>query len=219
MNEKGWHATVVGVEDNGIVYVISGDVKDKVGLVNIYLPDASDPQFAKARKYLKDKMLGKKIVLIPVLIEGSTFMCQIYLESICINQDILEEGLAWYYPKHGNYETWLDAFQKARIERKGIWSFNEDEIKTPLELRKEYTSKESFDKLYTYGAKLMPFVIYHNPYKYSSPSTGYKSQHRSVDMSAAEKADQYKDSYMKNGRTTDLLNYRIEYEKAMGYSK
>lgn len=173
MHENGWRATVVKIEDSGIMWVMNGDQSEQVKLMDIYLPNYSDPQYTKAKKYLEDKMLGKKVLLKPITIDGSTTMCQIYVGLRCINIDILEEGLAWYFPKHGIYGEWLDAFQKAQRDKKGIWSTSEDQIKLPLELSREIAARESLKEMF--AMTVLPFVIYHNPYKPSYGSTGSSS--------------------------------------------
>lgn len=176
IKEKRWRVTAVKVEDSGIVLVKSGDQLDKVKLMDIYLPDASDPQYANARKYLKDKILGKVLDLKPVTIDGSTTICEIYLESRCVNKDILEEGLAWYFPKHNNYDEWMYVFLKAQRDRKGIWSTNEDQIDRPLELRGVLDNKEYFEKMMGSRAfAVIPFYLYHNPYKRNSYSSSNSS--------------------------------------------
>ena len=173
IKEKRWQVTAVKVEDSGIVLVRSGDQLDKVKLINVYLPDVSDPQYVNAKKYLEDEIFGKKLDLKPITVDGSTTICEIYLESRCINKDILEQGLAWYFPKHGNYDEWLDVFKKAQLDGKGIWSTSADEIKIPLELSKELSHKEYIEKMF--GSKalaVMPFYLYHNPY---NPNSSYSS--------------------------------------------
>lgn len=220
INGKRWQVTAVKVEDSGIVLVTSGGQLDKVKLMDIYLPDASDPQYVNARKYLEGRVLGKTLDLKPITIDGSVTICETYIESRCINKDILEEGLAWYFPKHKNNAELMDLFKKAKLDRKGIWSISEDQIKPPLELRMELVQKEYLKKWSdNRDLAVMPFYLYHNPYSSYGSSTTDGSTDTDPNMSAAKRADYYRDRYIKDGRTTDFLDYSREFKKAMGYSK
>jgi endonuclease YncB( thermonuclease family) len=187
--EKRWRVTAVKVEDNGIVLVTSGGQLDKVKLMDVYFPDTFDSQHGNAKKYLEGRVLGKTLELKPVTVDGSITICEIYVESLCINKDILEEGLAWYFPKHGNYEEWLGAFQKAQLDKKGIWSTSGDQIKLPLELNREIAAKENLKE--RYSMVVLPFVIYHNPYKASYGSSRGAAQRQQVIRTAPSDYSDY----------------------------
>jgi endonuclease YncB( thermonuclease family) len=196
ISEKRWHVTAEKVEDSGIVLVMSGGQSDKVKLMDIYLPDTSDPQHGNALKYLRDKMLGKELDLKPVTVDGSTTICEIYLESRCVNKDILAEGLAWYFPKHSNYEEWMEVFKKAQLDKKGIWSTSEDQITLPVELSQQFAQKEYLEKMF--GSKafaVMPFYLYHNPY---NPRSSYSSSRSSSGMSSKSAEIKNKESELRS---------------------
>jgi hypothetical protein len=145
-------------------------------------------------------VLGKTLELKPVTVDGSITICEIYVESLCINKDILEEGLAWYFPKHGNYEEWSGALQKAQLDKKGIWSTSEDQIKLPLELSREIAAKENLKEMHSMA--VMPFVIYHNPYKASYGSSRGSAQRQQVIRSAPSNStylqDLHNSTYLQN---------------------
>lgn len=214
IKEKRWRVTAVKVEDSGIVLVASGDQLEKVRLMDIYLPDTSDPQHGNVKKYLEGRMLGKTLELKPVTVDGSITICEIYVESLCINKDILEEGLAWYFPKHGNYEEWLGAFQKAQLDKKGIWSTSGDQIKLPLELNREIAAKENLKE--RYSMVVLPFVIYHNPYKASYGSSRGAAQRQQVIRTAPS---DYSDYLRKLAEVEEKLQRSKEESAKQPYSE
>nr|HPQ22736.1 hypothetical protein [Saprospiraceae bacterium] len=159
--------------------------------------------------------LNRKVLLKPNTVHDSIFFCSIYLESTCVNEDILEKGLAWYFPTHDNCDDWSETYRKTKSDKIGIWSLNEDEIKPPLELRKIMTQKEYFEKYYV--GEIMPYLLFHNPYDgYSASITSGAIEYDSG-MSAAREADYYRDRYIDSGKTSDLLNFQRAHRRAMDY--
>jgi micrococcal nuclease len=58
----------------------------------------------------------------------------VIINSVNVNEDILKAGLCWHYKKYDNNPYWAELENKARIEKKGLWSM--PNIIPPWEYRK-----------------------------------------------------------------------------------
>lgn len=212
---SAWMANGININDDAIITVSSDGVSDKVKLVNVFLPDRADAHYSEARQYLESKIINKLLTLKPCSIDGSSFVCEISSGELSINREILERGLAWYFPKYNHPDDWIRTFNEAKALKIGIWSQPEEQIIVPIEIRNEILKDEYLKKLRSLST--MPFYLYHNPYSGGYRGYDYSSKYRSPDASEARRADDYKARYLKGGKVEDLVEYQKAYRNAIGY--
>lgn len=95
----------------------------KVRLHGIDAPERAQDFGQVARQKLSDLVFGQ-----PVRIEvmdtdryGRTVAIVYTQDGICVNEELLREGLAWHYKQYDDNKEWEAIQQKAKKEKKGLW--------------------------------------------------------------------------------------------------
>lgn len=124
--EKAFTAEVTKIIDGDSIKVKSAKNTIEIRLYGIDAPEYDQAFAGKAKKYLKKKLQGKSVVILPVDTDRYGRLVAIVRRGdMVINEQLLAEGLAWYYPKYCKKSvcsSWKKKNKKAKKQRKNIWS-------------------------------------------------------------------------------------------------
>lgn len=124
---------VVGIHDGDTIKIIN-DKKEtiKVRLSSIDAPELKQPLGSSSKQYLSDLIYNKKISLYK---DGedryNRILGTIYINDRNINLDMVQNGYAWAYRQYLKDVSYIEAEDKAKLERLGIWSLQKDQIMAP----------------------------------------------------------------------------------------
>ncbi len=124
--EKVIKAEVIKVIDGDSIKVQSAKEKIEIRLYGIDAPEYDQPFAAHSKKYVKKKLQGKNVEIVPVDTDRYGRLVAIVRRGDkIINEQLLDQGLAWYYPKYCKKRicsSWKKTNKKAKKEKKNIWS-------------------------------------------------------------------------------------------------
>jgi len=120
----GFYATVIGVTDGDSIVILTREKKQiKIRLEGIDCPELSQDFGQKARQSICDLCFNKN-----VRIEKSgedrygRTLAFVYVGDICLNEELLKQGLAWQYKEY-NQDPGLTLLEDdARSKKIGLWS-------------------------------------------------------------------------------------------------
>ena len=116
---------VVKIIDGDSVVVMRGGEKKTIRLYGVDAPEWDQPFASLAKKYLKSRILNKKVV-VQHLYEDSyeRSIALLSFQDMNLNQALVEKGYAWvhrYYCKKKFCSNWLTLEDKARESKRGLW--------------------------------------------------------------------------------------------------
>lgn len=157
-----WEVKVVDVFDGDTLIVSLDGRAEIIRLFGVDTPEKGQPFGLEARGFTSDLVSGRVIRVEPI--EKSRYeMVKVYFEDKCLNEELLRAGYAWYDIDGSTNERWVDMEQRARYDRKGLWS--EDNPVPPWEYL-SIKNKPALDRSYT-----IKFPSRHEAY-YPSIKTG-----------------------------------------------
>ncbi|MFT5726629.1 MAG: micrococcal nuclease [Desulforhopalus sp.] len=124
--KKPFTAQVTKIIDGDSLKVRAGKKVYEIRLYGIDAPEYDQPYSSKAKKLVKQTMLGKRVTVIPV--EWDKYQRLVAIVSYnneAINERLLRRGLAWYYPKYCKMSvcrSWKKTGKTARKNKQNIWS-------------------------------------------------------------------------------------------------
>ena len=93
-----------------------------VRLDRIDAPEKGQPYADRARAYLREMILGKRIKLAQYGQDSyQRIMGIIFCDGVEVNLKILQEGYAWHYNYYDKTPSYIKAEQHARKNRLGLW--------------------------------------------------------------------------------------------------
>jgi micrococcal nuclease len=103
--------------------LIHGNKQVKVRLQGIDCPEKSQDFGNVAKGFLSEAIYGKQVKLHKMGIDryGRT-LAIVTIGTININEELLKEGLAWYYTRYSNDPYWAKLEYTARLQKKGLWA-------------------------------------------------------------------------------------------------
>ncbi len=135
--------TVVSVADGDTMTIITdSEERIKVRLYGIDAPEKGQDFSNKARPYLNDLCYGKTVKVEKKGIDQyDRTLGIVYLDELNLNQEMVKEGLAWYY-NHYVEDPVLEGLEKtARQQKLNIWSLKNPT--PPYEYRKKQRTERS----------------------------------------------------------------------------
>jgi endonuclease YncB( thermonuclease family) len=122
-----------------VAWVLDGDTmilegsRDRIRLADIDAPEMghgygrpSQPFAAQAKKWMKEKVEGKRVVLrCPDEDKYGRRVCVLFLNGENVNKSLVQAGLAWANTARPQYlrdQTILDAQRQAQAARAGLWT-------------------------------------------------------------------------------------------------
>ena len=115
---------VVAVADGDTVTVLyNGNQQHKIRLLHIDCPESTQPFGTKAKTTLSGKIFGKTVtVKWTEMDKYKRILGDIYLGKRWINQEMVQEGMAWHYKFFSKDATIAAAETKAKASKLGVWS-------------------------------------------------------------------------------------------------
>jgi len=128
---------IVKVADGDTVTLIAENKeKVRIRLLGIDAPEKGQDYGTKARQYLSDLCYGKYVtVQYAEKDQYDRILGVVYVDGMNVNEEMVRQGLAWYY-RHFVDDPRLDSLEQlARTEKRNIWS-RKNPI-SPFEFRKK----------------------------------------------------------------------------------
>ncbi|MFT5698049.1 MAG: micrococcal nuclease [Desulforhopalus sp.] len=124
--KEAFTAEVTKIIDGDSLIARAGRKKYEIRLYGIDAPEYDQPYSDKAKKLVKNTILGRQVQVVPVEWDRyHRLVAIVYYDGESINQRLISSGLAWYYPKYCKIDickTWKRSGKKAKNLRKNLWS-------------------------------------------------------------------------------------------------
>lgn len=129
MAAKNFHGTVTKVIDGDSMRIKTESGDYEVRLYGIDAPEYDQNYAQEAKMKVKRALYRKRVKVIPVEWDKYKRLVAIveYSDDSSINELLLRNGLAWYYPKYCKKRicgSWKQVARKAREKKLNIWSEN-----------------------------------------------------------------------------------------------
>jgi len=144
----GWQATVVDVVDGDTLIVMESESR-RAEIIQLYGADCPEKEQAyglKAKSYTLNLLYGESIEVMPID-SGGIVSCVVYVGDVCINEKLLRAGYAWYHGNDPRYMKWAGLQEKAKGEKKGLWS--QEAPVPPWEFRNAEKSDSALEQAHT----------------------------------------------------------------------
>lgn len=115
-----------------VVQIIDGDTiivlnqkkqKLKIRLEGIDCPESNQDFGNKAKQLTSILCYAKQVKVAQTGIDNyGRILAFIYVDGVCVNEELLKQGLAWHYKKYNNDENLAQIEWTARYTHMGLWS-------------------------------------------------------------------------------------------------
>jgi micrococcal nuclease len=121
--EGTWSGKVIGVSDGDTITILKDRTPIKVRLMGVDAPEKDQPFGTQAKKFTSEQVFGKEVSVRIVTqdIYGRQ-VAWIYLGARCLNEELLQAGLAWHYSHYDKSEKLAKLEQAARAAKRGLWA-------------------------------------------------------------------------------------------------
>ena len=143
----GWAQTSVGkvaeAVKGDVLIVAHGEKAEKVRVAGVDCPELVQRFGPEARKFTSDLVLNKEVNIAPLGTDsqGRTIAAVTLPDGRTLNQEILSEGMGWYYEKHpGDGAALRSAAAKAIAAKKGLWT--DPAPLAPWDFRRDVTEEK-----------------------------------------------------------------------------
>jgi endonuclease YncB( thermonuclease family) len=118
------NARVTRIEDaNTVVVQDDKGNEETVHLAGIDAPERGQADGLYAQEQLAKLIAGKKLRVDPDRqLPNGTVLANLYIAKEWINLEMVQTGFAWVAPSENRDPTLLVAENRARVERRGLWS-------------------------------------------------------------------------------------------------
>jgi endonuclease YncB( thermonuclease family) len=125
----GWAQTFAGrvteVVKGDVLVVAHGEKPEKVRAAGVDCPELAQPFGPEAKKFTSDLVLNKDVSVeqLGTDNEGKTIARITLSDGRSLDEELLTEGMGWYYEMHpGNSESLRRLAAKAITAKKGLWT-------------------------------------------------------------------------------------------------
>lgn len=124
-NDTCFNASVTKIIDGDTFEISTLGKRKTIRLWGIDTPEWDQPYSGKAKKFLKDNLLKKQLIVQPLNYdEFGRLVATVFLKDDNFNQLLIEKGLAWVHIYYCNEEicnSWKMLEKNARNKRIGLW--------------------------------------------------------------------------------------------------
>lgn len=115
---------VVSIADGDTVTVLDAEkVQHKIRLQGIDAPEKKQAFGTKSKEALSEKIFGREVVVIwNEKDRYQRVLGEVHLGKRHINQEMVQEGMAWHYKQYDKSKSLADAEHEARAQRLGLWA-------------------------------------------------------------------------------------------------
>jgi endonuclease YncB( thermonuclease family) len=128
-----YKATVVRVLDGDTIEVLYKGKTEKIRLFGVDCPEISHKQgepsqpFGQKAKDFTKLLTTESKGSVTIIVTGTdlyrrTIAYVILEDGRNLNEELLQNGLAWHYTKYDKTRTWQDMQKAAQIAKLGLWS-------------------------------------------------------------------------------------------------
>lgn len=117
-------AKVIGVTDGDSIIILTDDsLQLKIRLEAIDCPEMNQDFGTKAKQTTVDICFGKQVTIQKTGLDryGRT-LAFVYVGDTCINNYLIDCGMAWHYKKYNNDSVLADLENRAQLMKIGLWS-------------------------------------------------------------------------------------------------
>jgi endonuclease YncB( thermonuclease family) len=116
-------AKAVGLTDGDTITVLHNGQENVIRLNGIDCPEKKQAYGKNAKKFTSEKVLNKLITIEPHEVDrdGRTIADVLLPDGRSLNQELVKEGLAWWFFKYSKDETLKALEEEARAEKRGLW--------------------------------------------------------------------------------------------------
>ncbi len=134
---SNFEGKVVGIKDGDTFNVMCEGKERTIRLSHIDCPERKQPFGSKAKMMASDLCFGR---MVTVVSKGETdrykrLIAEVYVGDICINKELVRQGLAWHFLKYSTDTTYERLEKQARQKKIGLW--NDAKQTPPWEWRQE----------------------------------------------------------------------------------
>ena len=114
-----WRGRVVSVYDGDTLIVSNEGRGEIVRLAGVDAPERDQPFGLEAKRFCADMVGGKMVRVLP---HGDVDTYKVYVGELCLNEELLRSGYAWYDPRSGADQGFATLEETARSARRGLWA-------------------------------------------------------------------------------------------------
>jgi micrococcal nuclease len=116
-------AKVIGVKDGDTIEVFYQNTKQTIRLEHIDCPEKKQPFGKQAKQYVSTLCYGKMVTINHTgkKDRNKRLIAEVYINKICINKQLLQEGLAWHFKKYSTRTDYAALEVTAKQQKKGLW--------------------------------------------------------------------------------------------------
>lgn len=135
------NATVVGkvvaVHDGDTLKILTSDKTEiKIRLSEIDAPEKDQPYGEKSKQALSKLVFGKNVVAnVDAKDRYGRTVAHVLIDKVDVNQEMIKTGMAWVYHQYLKDKSLIGLEAKAREDKVGLWSLQEDQRIPPWEWR------------------------------------------------------------------------------------
>ena len=114
---------VISVKDGDTIEVLVDGKAERIRLFAIDCPESSQPFGKAAKKFTSDLCFGKFVSVVAQAERDQykRILSTVYVDNICLNEELLKAGYAWHYKRYSNNEQYAAMENQARAEHLGLW--------------------------------------------------------------------------------------------------
>ncbi len=115
--------TVISIADGDTFRLITEKNQNiKIRLVEIDAPERKQPFFGVSKQGLSNLIYGKNVkVCYKKKDRYGRILGWVYVDSICVNEEMVRQGLAWQFDRYSNNPKLAELEKQAREKRLGLW--------------------------------------------------------------------------------------------------
>jgi micrococcal nuclease len=133
---------VTAVKDGDTFKVLADGKEITIRLAHVDCPERKQPFSNNAKQLASDLCFGK---MVKIVSDGTTdrykrLVAEVYVGKQCVNQQLVQNGLAWHFKKYSKNRLYADLEVVARKNKVGLWA--DPESIAPWEWRKKSKQKK-----------------------------------------------------------------------------
>ncbi|MFY0481154.1 thermonuclease family protein [Flavobacterium sp. PLA-1-15] len=114
---------ITAVKDGDTFKVFAKGKETTIRLAHIDAPEKRQPFSNNAKQLASNLCFGKTVRIVSdgTIDRYKRLVAEVYVGTICINQQLVEQGLAWHYKMHSKSILYANLETKAREKKVGLW--------------------------------------------------------------------------------------------------
>ncbi|MDR6969293.1 endonuclease YncB(thermonuclease family) [Flavobacterium arsenatis] len=137
-----FEAKVTAIKDGDTFKVFADGKETTIRLAHVDCPEKKQPFSNNAKQLASDLCFGKtvKVVSDGTVDRYKRLIAEIYVGKKCVNQQLVQNGMAWHYKKYSKSTHYANLEILARKNKVGLWA--DKEPMAPWEWRKNKRNKK-----------------------------------------------------------------------------